>query len=224
MPARAAGRRARRRWPLRLLVTVVVVAAFLFGVDYAAQQVAQSQLAAHIRQSTSASSASATIHSFPFVYDVLAKGSVAEIDATANGVPAGPLQLQQVTVSAHQVQIDRHQLIADHRVHLTAIASATATVTVTAPALSAVAGVPVSLSPGNVVSATVRGVTVPAVIGVEGQTLTLTVAGARLLSVDLQQSPVVPACAMTLVVHPGELQVSCTVAPVPPSVIAALSQ
>ncbi len=219
-----AGRGTRRRWPLRLLVTVVVVAALLFGADYAARQVAQDQLAAHIRQSTSASSASATIHSFPFVYDVLAHGSVTKVDATADGVPAGPLRLQQVTVSAHQVQIDRHQLVADHRIHVTAIARATATVTVTAAPISAVAGAPVSLSSGNVVSAAVHGVTVPAVIGVEGQTLTLSAAGVRLLSVDLKQSPVVPACAMTLVVRPGELQVSCTVAPVPPSVIAALSQ
>lgn len=224
MAARYAGRRTRRRWPLRLLVTVVVVAAFLFGADFAARQVAQSQLADHIRQSTSATSASAAIHSFPFVYDVLADGSVTEVDATAEGVPAGPLRLHQVTVSAHQVQLDRHQLLADHRIHLTAIASATATVTVTAAEISAAAGVPVTLSAGNVASATVHGVTVPAVVGVDGQTLTLSAGGVRLLGVDLRQSPVVPTCAMTLAVRPGELQVSCTVAPVPPSVIAALSQ
>ncbi|HUE60126.1 MAG TPA: LmeA family phospholipid-binding protein [Acidimicrobiales bacterium] len=206
-----------------MLSTLVVLVALAIGVDIAARVIAQDRIASRAKASTRAQSASASISSFPFLYDILVDGSARNVAVHARGVPLGPLIVHQVDVSVHDVQIDKGELFNHRKVRVTAIASATAAVTITASDLTAATNVPVTIS-GNTITATVAGVQIPVTVSVtNSHVLAFNVVGRRVVNFDLARTPLLPACSMQMTTVQSALHLSCTIAPVPASLISALS-
>lgn len=211
------------RWLVILFIAFVVVIALL--ADFGVRRAAEAALAEHARQSTRATSASATLGGFPFLYEVLADGSVASVDLTLNEVPAGGLTIESVHVHLVKVDIDKSELIHQRKVTIRSIASGTASVTLTAPELSAATGQTVTLTSAGQVMVGVGGREVPATASVvAGDVLEIKVSGLPLITVHLSGNPIVPECSFSLVVTGSGVTASCTMTPVPPAVIAAISQ
>lgn len=186
---------------------MIVVAASV-ALDLAARSVTQDAIATDVQKSTHSEGASASISSFPFLYDVAAEGRIDRVAITDRGVPAGPLRLDQVRLVASQVRFDRHELFTQHAVRLTDVGSATVTVQARLTSLTGTIardlGIEVTSSASNRITVSAGGVTV-----------------AR---IDLTKVPIIPDCPLD-VTHSGEVYTfSCTVSPVPPSVLEALSK
>lgn len=191
----------------RLLVLLIVLAAVLVGLNYAARAVTETALADHVKASTHARSASATVRSFPFLWDAAVEGRVRDVTVVDRGVPAGPVTLDSVTVVAHQISFDRKVLFNAQKVRLLSISSATVTVTTHLTGLeqsvAALTGATVSVQPGD--------------------ELTVRVAGRTVLSYKLSTIALIPDCPLQVARVGGGYSLSCTVAPVPAAVLAALS-
>lgn len=191
----------------RLLAVLVVLAAIVVGLDLAGRAVTESALASHVKNSTQAKSTSVSINSFPFLWDAAVEGRVQNITVVDRGVPAGPLTLDSVRVQAHEVKFDRRVLFNAHSVKLTSVSSATVTVVTHLTGLEQ-----------TVASA------VGAVVSVQpGDELVVRVAGHSVFSYKLSQVPLIPDCPLQVAQVPGGYSLSCTVSPVPGSVLAALS-
>jgi hypothetical protein len=109
----ATPRPARRRWPRRLLVTAVVLALVLVGLDRASVVVAQRIAGQTIQQSQHLPQRpDVDIIGFPFLTQ-LAAGHYGEIIVTVHGLRLGegrlarPLQLAALTVHLHDVTVSR---------------------------------------------------------------------------------------------------------------------
>jgi len=193
------------RWIVRLaLVALVLLVVAAIAGDFWARSEAQKLLADRVRTSTHSQRVSVHISSFPFLYD-LAVSRVPEVKVVADGVPVGVLPLSQVTVDARQVQIDHHSLLSG-KLRVASISKATVTILIQATEL-------VSLA-----KALNAGVSV-----VSGHRLVVTVSGHQVLSIDLTSNPLVPDCAFALQGTQDGYSLTCTVAPVPPSLLTALS-
>jgi LmeA-like phospholipid-binding len=208
---------------ISLLVTVGVLVALAIGVDIAARIVAEHQVASRAKSSTNAQGSSASISSFPFLYDVVVDGTVRNVAVHLTEVPLGLLTVGHLDVSVHGVDIDKGQLFAHRKVRVTAISSASASITISAADITSVTHVAVTIS-GNTVTGSVAGLQIPVSVTVtSGHFLTFSFAGRPSFSFDLARSPLVPPCAMQLTTQQSNLRLTCTVAPVPTSLIAALS-
>lgn len=201
-----------------------MVLGLLAAADVAARLYAQDQLASRAKASSGAQSASASISSFPFLYHLVAQGRVDKVTVSLRGVQLGRLDVDRIQVTARQVHLERSALVKHRKLVVTSIASATATLSVTPTELSAAIGEPVSIEggsllvspgghPGLALRASIAG----------GHLLALEVAGREVGSFELSGNPILPACQMGLSLLASKLVVSCTMAPVPASLIAALS-
>jgi hypothetical protein len=194
------------RFLLRLaLGLVILVLVALVVLNFWARSHAQQVLADRIRSSTGAEHVSVHIGSFPFLYE-LAVSKVRKVKVIADGVPVGPLRLTHVTVDARQVDVDHHFLIFDRKLRVVSIAKATVTVEIQQSQMVAIA---------NVVDASLS--------VVDGHQLVVSVFGHRVLSVDLTKARLIPNCTLEFVRTSDGFSGSCTVAPVPRSVLAALN-
>jgi hypothetical protein len=213
----------RRLFFFGLLSTLVVLVALAIGIDIAARVIAEHQVASRAKSSTGAQSSSATISSFPFLYDVLVDGTVQNVTVHLGSVPLGLLTVDRLDVTVHGVDIDKGQLFGHRKVRVTAISSASAAITLTAADLTAATHVQVSIA-GNTLTASVAGLEIPVSVTVTNDhDLTFSFDGHRAVSYDLARSPLVPPCAMHLATLQSALRLSCSVSPVPASLIAALS-
>jgi hypothetical protein len=213
------GRRTRR-----LLIGAVVVVVVLVGLDFGARAVADHELAGRAQSATDAQATSATISGFPFLWDLLVEGSVHGVHLHLSGVPVGGLRLQAVDVQLTDTRIERSALFDHRQVRVSSVAAASATVTVTAAELTSAVGEEVSLPGRGRILVDVDGTQVPASATVEGgHELVLVVDGLPVLQSDLDSSPLVPQCALSLVVGAGELSVSCQLSPVPPRLVQAIA-
>lgn len=208
---------------LGFLTTIVVIVALAVGADIAARVIAEHQIASRAKSSTGAQNTSSSINSFPFLYDLLVDGDARSVAVDLRGVPIGPLTVDRVDVHVRDVHIDKSKLLYHHKVRVTSISSATASLIITASDITSATGIPVTIA-GNTVTASVAGVPIPVSVTVTGSdSLSFNVVGHRVLSFNLARSPVVPICPMQLTTRQSALQLSCTVSPVPASLIAALS-
>jgi hypothetical protein len=194
------------RMALRIVlgVFILLLAAAVVG-DLYARSHAQKVVAERVKAATGAQSVSVKINSLPFLYQV-AFSKVPEIRIVAHEVPLGRLHMAEVTVDAHQVKVDRHMLLFSRKLKVDSVGSAKVTVLFTTSDLNAIselAGVEVSVTGGHV--------------------LEVAFDGRPLASVDLTGSPLVPACDYTLARVANGYSVSCTVSPVPSSLLATLS-
>lgn len=185
----------------------MVLAAILVGLNYGAKAVTETALADHVKTATHAQSASATISSFPFLWDAAVEGRVQDVTVVDRGVPAGLLTLDSVKVEARQVRFDRKVLFNAQKVHLTSISSATVTVTTRLTgleqAVASLLGAFVTVQPGD--------------------ELVVQVAGRTVFSYQLSRIPLIPDCPLQVSQTGGAYVMSCTVSPVPAAVLAALS-
>ena len=216
-------RRRKHRLLAAILVILVLVAGYT-ALDLGGRAVAENQLARALRSKTHAGTASATISSFPFLFDLLVRGEVGRIDVQLLNVPIGKLEVSRIVVDARDLQIDRHALFLSRKVRVTGISSAQVRVTVTAAELSKAIGRRIALAAPDTIEVGIGPIMVPATIGVaEGHLLTIGEGGLRLLDIDLTTSAAIPRCAMSLVVIPGSATLSCSVSPVPASLVSAIS-
>lgn len=211
------------RWMVVALLVVVVAAGA--AVDYAARRLAEAAVASHVKADTHASSTRASIGGWPFLYDVFAAGVVPSVDVTATEVPVGAsLTIQSVSVDLAQVAVDKHRLWSKHKVTLTGIRSGTAVIRLSAANLAGVLNRPVAVTSSGQLEVSVAGVQVPATVSVTpGDVLQISASGLGTVPVYLGANPIVPACDLSVSVTPDGLSASCTMSPVPPAVIAAIS-
>jgi hypothetical protein len=207
----------------RIAVALAVLVAVLVGADFAARAAAAHELATRAQTASGAQSASAAISGFPFLWDLVVDGTVQGVQLHLSNVPVGTLHLQEVDVSLVGTHIVRSALLDRRQVRVTSVDSGTATVIVTAAELSAAVGHTLSLPGGGEVLVDEAGVRVPATITVGNDTLVVRVAGVALLDDDLSNNRLVPPCALSLQIGVGQLTVSCTMAPVPGSVVEAIA-
>lgn len=212
------------RWIALGLVLLIVVAAV--AADFGLRKAAETAMAAKARQSTGATSASASIGGFPFLYEVFARSDLDTVDLTLGEVPAGEsLTLQRVHVHLVKVVFDRHQLVSHRKVIIQSIATGTAAVTISAPELTTATGHTVTLTSAGQILVVVDGRQVSAGLSGAGSgELEMSVAGVPLARINLARNSIVPGCSFAVTVSGSSVTASCTVSPVPPAVIAAISQ
>jgi hypothetical protein len=219
------GRRHRlRRAIIKLVVVLVVLGGLLEVADIFARHVAEDTIAGRAVAATSASSASASISGWPFLYGVLVEGSVPGTDVVLTDVPIGRLVVQRLDLSLSNVAIDTGALFSHQTVDLKSIGSARVAATVTAAELSAAADHTIRLLGNGNVEVVVDGVAVPATVSIgDGHELQIGEGTTTLLDINLSSSKLVPDCAMTLSITTSALAASCTVSPVPKRVLEAIS-
>ena len=191
-----------------LLLGLILLVIALVVIDNLARVGSQDAIGSAVKASTRSQSASAKISSFPFIYDAAAEGKLGKIVVTDRGVPIGALRLDVVTLNASDVRFDRHQLFVDHKVRITEIDRATLTMETHLSALVS--------SLANAAGAQVTAPS-PGIIAI-------TVGGQVVSSINLTQIPIVPACPLQITHTGDDYTFTCTVSPVPPSVLAALSK
>jgi hypothetical protein len=207
-----------------LVVVIVLVGGAYVGLDLAARSIAENHFTQDIRGHTGAKGVSVRVDSVPFLFDLLAHGSVQSVDIQLEQLPVGRLELARVDVSARRVQLNRGYLFGSHRIQVTSISSAQVRVTVTASELSAAIHRRVALDRPDTIKVKIGPLMVPATLGiVDGHVLTIGEAGLQLLHIDLDSSPLVPRCAMKLTIGTGSATLACVVAPVPLSLLTAIS-
>ena len=211
------------RWMATGLVALVVVVAV--AADFGLRKAAETAMASKAKQSTGASTASASIGGFPFLYEVFAKGDLDTVDLTLGEVPAGEtLTLQSVHVHLVKVAFDRNELIHHRKVTIKTIDSGTAAVMISAPELTKATGHTVTLTSDGQILVVVDGRQVSATLSGAGSgALQLAVAGVPLATMNLARNSIVPGCTFTVTVSGSAVTASCTMTPVPQSVIAAIS-
>lgn len=208
----------------RALVGLVVLAILALVADLVATSVADHHLASRAKSQTGATAASVSLGSFPVLYHVLAQGEVPSVDVDLSGVPVGPLRIHEVRLALTDVRVSRHQLIADRRIKVTSVERAAVTADVTSADLSAAVGRPVRVTGDGQVQVDVAGVEATVTPRLESNSeLVIEVAGFSVLDVDLARVPVLSACSFALHPSPGQLALTCTVDPVPSSVVSVLS-
>ena len=206
-----------------VLTLLLVIGAVAAGADVAGRLYAEHLIADRTKASTGAQGSSASISSFPFLYDLLVDGNARRVKVDLRGVPIGPLRIDRIDVDARGVHIDAGYLIDHRKVRIKSIDSADASLTLSASSLSAATGLPISVS-GVTVTALVAGASLPVTVGIsDGHDLTIDVQGRRTFTFDLDRSPIVPPCGLQITTASDGLTLDCHVAPVPPPVVAAIS-
>ncbi len=202
------GRRRRRRWPYVILVLLVLVAAGLVGLDIAARVGTQKLIATDVQRSTHSQSVDVSISSFPFLYDVAADGRIPRVIVTDTGVPAGPFRIDQVRLDASGVYFARSELLDRHSVRITQVSRATVAI------VARLSGLESSLANRLNVQVTAAG----------SDRIRVTADGYTVATVNLTKIPIVPQCPLNFTHDGDSYTFSCTVSPVPPPVLAALSK
>ena len=192
----------RRRWPFVLLALLVAFGAVLVGADYGTRYITQNAIAADVQKATHSEGASARVQSEPFLYDILAKGRVDHIVIVDRGVPAGLVRIDQIRLDASEVRFDRNRLFSDRSVRITAVGRATLSVVIKLSGLEGTIASDLRLQ----------------VTATGSDRIVVSAAGRTLDVINLTRIPIVPVCPVQ--VH----EAGGTVAPVPASVLAALSK
>ena len=195
------------------IIAVVLVVGDLVAKAYAAGQLRdRAQRAVH-----GATSASASISSFPFTGRLLVAGQVQNVHVRVGPVAAGRVTFSSVSVALHDVHVDRDRLINDRQVRLTGLGSGTVTAELTDAEVSRLAGTRVTFGPGRV-TVSAAGVDVAATVQVSNGSLSF--GGLRLpIKFRVPHAPLFPCDATSAVVKQGAVDLSCTVHQVPPELV-----
>lgn len=223
----------RRRRSRRLLICLVLLAALLVAADEVVTAVAESQLASRARVATRAASANVSMGPFPVLAYLFGEGRVPEVSVTLNDVLFAVTRItfgrvrnvpaKRLVVDLHNVSISRADLLQHQKLDVTAIGSAAASLTITASDLSTMVGLPVGLPGDGLIDVRIAGVTVTGSLAVApGNLLVLSAEGKRLASIDLRSGRFLSQCPVAIAFNPGKLVASCTMSPVPRSLIKAV--
>jgi hypothetical protein len=103
--------RRRRRWPLVLLIVLVVLVGLFVAADRIALSLAEDKAASALQSSQGLRhEPDVSVEGFPFLTQLLA-GKFGEIIVTANDVPVGPdrdVTIERVTVDLHDVTVSNN--------------------------------------------------------------------------------------------------------------------
>jgi hypothetical protein len=209
---------------VRKLVVLVVVAAFLTGVDVVAKNAAEGQIEKRARvEAGGSASAAADIKSFPFVGRLLVSGRAGDITVTLHDVTASALQFTTVRIALVDVKLDKAKLFKG-KAEITHIDKGTITVGLSASDLSKQAHVPVTISKGKVF-VTVAGRTLGAVPAVSAEgSLRLSVEGLPAVNLPIPRTRLISCPVSRVNVREGELLASCDITEVPPALLRAASR
>ncbi|MBV9283283.1 MAG: LmeA family phospholipid-binding protein [Acidimicrobiia bacterium] len=202
----------------KLLIALAVVVAVLVVGDVVAKAYATDQLKSRAQRAVrGATSATASISSFPFTGRLLVAGQVSEVRVGVGPVVAGRLTFASVTVDLHDVHVNRNRLINDRKVQLTGLGSGTVTAELTDVEISGLAGTRVRFSPGHV---TVNAAGIEATASVQISDGSMSFAGLHIpLKFKIPRAPLFPCDATSAVVKQGAVDVSCTVHEVPTELV-----
>lgn len=209
---------------MRKLLVASVVVVVLGAVDVMAKSWAESQIESRARNEGGAeASASASIHSFPFLGRLLLTGSAGDVDLRMHDVAAQQLKFSTVGIDLVDVRLDRNKLFSGDA-ELRSIDKGTITVGFSAEDLSEQLKVPVTIDDGKI-SVTVRGATAVAtpVATAEGS-VRLQVQGLPAFNVPIPQTRLVSCPVAKVEVDDGELRASCTVEEIPPALLRVASR
>jgi hypothetical protein len=205
---------------IRTVVSLAVVAGLLEITNVVALHMTEDTLAGRAMRATGAHSASVSLSGWPFLYDIVAEGKVDGADVHLTDVPVGHVQVQSLDIRLGQVAMSRRSFLADHALRLTSVSSAAVTAEVTASELSAAAGRTVKLLANGVIEVPDVAGGITAAVQVEpGDEVVVSVDGVAVVHLDLGQDRLVPSCPLQVVVSAGTLKATCTLAPVPASVL-----
>jgi LmeA-like phospholipid-binding len=187
--------------------------------DVAARGVAQRELSDRVHgRVPEARRVDAAISSFPFMGRLLLNGNVSEVRLAAIGIRvAGGLDVDTIVVDAHDVSIDRDQLLGHRRVVLTGVGRGDVTVMVSGKAISSALGIPVQLSRAGV-SVVYRGQTLPATVGFRAGAIVVDIGRVASLRVPMPKIPLVP-CQPSATVTGDRVVLTCSFDRVPPEMI-----
>lgn len=165
----------------------------------------------------------AGISSFPFVGRLLVAGRVGHVRLAAAGVRVGPsgasvIDIESIVVDAHDVTVDRDQLVGHRRVVLTGVGHGDVRAIVTGAAISSAVGVPVTLA-DNAARVLFHGATITARVEFRGGAVVIGIAGAS-LRVPLPNVPLMP-CQPTATVFGDRVVLTCSFDRIPPEMIGA---
>ncbi|HVF12987.1 MAG TPA: LmeA family phospholipid-binding protein [Acidimicrobiales bacterium] len=202
---------------------VVAVVGVLVVADAAARGVAEDQLRQRVASRleagdrrvgpTSAGSVSAGISSFPFLFRLLAAGTISQIDVSAVDLTVRDVTFLTVGVQLWDVRIDRDSLVQDRRIALQSIGRGAAVVEISGDELSRLLGVPVVLEEGRA-GVRVGGRLVTVAARVEGSSLVVEAGGVSLPVIEIPPLPLV-SCLDGAQILPGRLRLTCTLDRVP---------
>jgi hypothetical protein len=103
MQAGSYGTRRVRRW----LVTIVVIAGVLLGLDFGARAVAESVMASKIQQQGLQSKPSVSIDGFPFLTQAASR-NFRHVAISAANVPDGPVTITAINAAATGIRINSY--------------------------------------------------------------------------------------------------------------------
>ncbi|MBV8980483.1 MAG: LmeA family phospholipid-binding protein [Acidimicrobiia bacterium] len=199
-------------------MALAIVVVLLVVGDVVAKAYATNQLQDRARRAVrGATSASASITSFPFTGRLLAAGQVPEVRVRVAPVIAGEVTFASVSVDLHDVHVDRNRLVNDRTVQLTGLGSGTVTAELTDVEISRMAGTRVRFTPGRV---TVSAAGIEASADVQITDGSMSLAGLRIpFKFKIPRAPLFPCDATSAVVVQGAVDVSCTVHEVPAELV-----
>ncbi len=100
-----APRRRRRRWPLILLVTLVVLAVLFVIADRVAVRYADNQFATQIQKQGFSTKPDVSIQGFPFLTQLAAR-DFKEVHITANGEKVGPVTIDDINATIKDIKLN----------------------------------------------------------------------------------------------------------------------
>ncbi len=198
----------------KLLIALAILIVIFVIADFAAKAYATSQLRDRAEHAVKgATSASASITSFPFSARLLLGGEVQKVHLTVGPVDASHVTFESVSLDLDDVRVDRNRLINHQQVQLTGLSSGTVTAELTDTEISRLAGTRVTFHPGRV-TVSAAGVDVGATVQMTDGSMSF--GGLRLpIKFRIPRGPLFPCDATNAVVKEGAVDVSCTINRVP---------
>jgi hypothetical protein len=202
----------------KLLIAAAILVVFLVVGDFVAKAYATGQLRDRAQRAVrGATSAGASISSFPFTARLLLAGQVSQAHVRVGPVAAGRVTFTSVAVDLHDVHVDRNHLIRDQQVQLTGLGSGTVTAELSDAEVSRLAGTRVTFLPGRV-TVSAAGIELAATVQVTDGSMSL--GGLRLpIKFKVPHAPLFPCDATEAVVVQGAVDLSCSVHDVPPELV-----
>jgi len=157
------------------------------------------------------------VRSFPFISRFVLFGTIAEAEASVDGVDAGPVHFLNITAKLHGIKVDRRALL-HRKARLEDIKSGTVSAEISDTEVSRLIGQTIRFTPGKA-SLTVHGFTVSANVRMKAGVLTFQVFGlpipVSLSNLTIPRAPLLPCATEAADVEQGRLRVSCSITNIP---------
>ena len=202
----------------KLIVAVVIVVVVGMVADVIALGVASKNLRQQISKNVPHSGATrGRVRSFPFISRFVVFGTIAEVEASVDGVDAGPVHFENITAKLHKIKIDRGALLR-RKARLEDIGSGSVSAEISDAEVSRLIGQTIRFTPGKA-TLSVHGFNVSANVRMNNGVLTFQVFGLpipiSLSNLNIPRAPLLPCAPDKADVKQGRLRVSCSIADIP---------